>query len=145
MFMVAKILNAINRIPGIESARFPRLKFMPVSAAPISGEATLEAYEIFGDAMDQGYGQTEILPVAVGPGSQPLRLQPAAGRRGVADARGENNQSAPPTRAANSSPGPKGRMRSFWINNQATAERIVDGWVKTGDIGAATSTSIRPN
>ncbi len=26
-------------------------------------------------------------------------------------------------------------MQGFWNNPQATAERIVDGWVKTGDIG----------
>lgn len=29
----------------------------------------------------------------------------------------------------------EGQMRGFWNNPQATAERIVDGWVKTGDIG----------
>ena len=26
-------------------------------------------------------------------------------------------------------------MQGFWNNPQATAERFVDGWVKTGDIG----------
>jgi acyl-CoA synthetase (AMP-forming)/AMP-acid ligase II len=26
-------------------------------------------------------------------------------------------------------------MQGFWNNPQATAERMVDGWVKTGDIG----------
>lgn len=29
----------------------------------------------------------------------------------------------------------EGQMRGFWNNPEATAERIVDGWVKTGDIG----------
>lgn len=28
-----------------------------------------------------------------------------------------------------------GQMKGFWINPEATRERIVDGWVKTGDIG----------
>jgi hypothetical protein len=28
-----------------------------------------------------------------------------------------------------------GQMQGFWNNPEATAERIVDGWVKTGDIG----------
>ena len=83
MFMVPTILNAINRIPGIEARRFPHLKCMLVSAAPISDETALKAYDIFGDAMYQGYGQTEVLPVAMMgprqwfakdvPGSQPLR------------------------------------------------------------------------
>jgi hypothetical protein len=48
MFMVPTILNAINRIPGIESRRFPDLKCMTVSAAPISDETALKAYAIFG-------------------------------------------------------------------------------------------------
>ena len=64
MFVVPTILNAINRIPGIESAKFPHLKCMLVGAAPISDETALKAYEIFGDAMYQGYGQTEVLPIA---------------------------------------------------------------------------------
>ncbi len=83
MFMVPTILNAINRIPGIEKRKFPHLKCMLVSSAPIADETALKAYEIFGDAMYQGYGQTEVLPVAMMgprqwfakdvPGSQPLR------------------------------------------------------------------------
>ena len=28
-----------------------------------------------------------------------------------------------------------GQMTGFWNNPEATAERIVNGWVKTGDIG----------
>jgi acyl-CoA synthetase (AMP-forming)/AMP-acid ligase II len=28
-----------------------------------------------------------------------------------------------------------GQMKGFWNNPEATRERIVDGWVKTGDIG----------
>jgi acyl-CoA synthetase (AMP-forming)/AMP-acid ligase II len=43
IFMVPTMLNTINRIPGIER----------------------KAHEIFGDAMYQGYGQTEVLPVAM--------------------------------------------------------------------------------
>ncbi|HEV3490992.1 MAG TPA: hypothetical protein VG224_10285 [Reyranella sp.] len=50
------MLNAINRIPGIERLKFPDLKCMMVSAAPISDETALKAPEIFGDAMYQGYG-----------------------------------------------------------------------------------------
>lgn len=64
-FMLPTILNAMNRIPGIEQRRFPHLKCMLVSAASISDETALKAYEIFGDAMYQGYGRTEVLPVAM--------------------------------------------------------------------------------
>ncbi len=36
-----------------------------VPTAPISDETALKAHEIFGDAMYQGYGQTEVLPIAM--------------------------------------------------------------------------------
>jgi hypothetical protein len=41
MFMMPTILNAINRTPGIKQRRFPCLKCMLVSAAPISDETAL--------------------------------------------------------------------------------------------------------
>jgi acyl-CoA synthetase (AMP-forming)/AMP-acid ligase II len=39
---VPTMLNTINRIPGIERLKFPDLKCMMVSAAPISGETALK-------------------------------------------------------------------------------------------------------
>ena len=58
----------------------------PPTCSAISGiETALKAYEIFGNAMYQGYGQTELLPVAMleppqwvakdVPGSQPLHAE----------------------------------------------------------------------
>jgi acyl-CoA synthetase (AMP-forming)/AMP-acid ligase II len=145
MFMVPTMLNAINRIPGIESIKFPDLKCMMVSAAPISDETALKAYEIFGDAMYQGYGQTEVLPVATMgprqwfakdvPGSQPLRACGMPLPFAEFQIWNENNQPVPPGEAGEIVAKTDGQMQGFWNNPQATAERMVDGWVKTGDIG----------
>jgi len=145
MFMVPTILNAINRIPGIEQRKFPHLKCMMVSAAPISDETAQKAHEIFGDAMYQGYGQTEVLPIAMMgprqwfakdvPGSQPLRAcgmpLPFAELR-IWD---EDNKPVPPGEVGEIVAKTDGQMKGFWNDPKATAERIVDGWVKTGDIG----------
>ena len=82
IFLVPTMLNAINRAPGIEQRKFPHLKCILISAAPISDETALTAHRLFGDVLYQGYGQTEVLPVAMMgpkqwfaevPGSQPLR------------------------------------------------------------------------
>ena len=100
-FMVPTMLNAINRIPGIERQKFPDLECMMVSTAPISDETVPKAYEIFGDAMYQGYGQTEILPVAM-MGPRQWFAKDVAGSQ---------------------------------LLRSSTAERMVDGWGKTGDIG----------
>lgn len=66
-----------------DPATLPDLKCMLVAAAPIADDTALKACEIFGNAMYQGYGQTEVLPIAMMgprqwfaksvPGSQPLR------------------------------------------------------------------------
>jgi acyl-coenzyme A synthetase/AMP-(fatty) acid ligase len=145
MFMVPTMLNAINRIPGIESIKFPNLKRMMVSAAPISDETALKAHEIFGDAMYQGCGQTEILPVAMMdprqwfakdvPDSQPLRACGMPLPFAELQIWNENNQPVPPGEAGEIVAKTDGQMQGFWNNLQATAERMVDGWVKTGDIG----------
>ena len=144
MFMVPTILNAINRIPGIEQRKFPDLKCMVVSAAPISDETALQAHRIFGDALYQGYGQTEVLPVAIMgprqwfadvPGSAPLR---ACGRPlpfAQLQIWGEDNKPVPVGESGEIVAKADGQMKGFWNDPKATAERIVDGWIKTGDIG----------
>jgi acyl-CoA synthetase (AMP-forming)/AMP-acid ligase II len=144
MFMVPTILNAINRIPGIEARRFPHLKCMTVSAAPISDETALKAYEIFGDAMYQGYGQTEVLPVAMMgprqwfakvPGSEPLRARGMPLPFAQIQIWDEDNKPVPAGESGEIVAKAEGQMTGFWNDPKATAERIVDGWVKTGDIG----------
>jgi acyl-CoA synthetase (AMP-forming)/AMP-acid ligase II len=144
MFMVPTILNAINRIPGIETRRFPHLKCMTVSAAPISDETALKAYEIFGDAMYQGYGQTEVLPVAMMgprqwfakvPGSEPLRACGMPLPFAQIQIWDEDNKPVPPGESGEIVAKAEGQMTGFWNDPKATAERIVNGWVKTGDIG----------
>jgi acyl-CoA synthetase (AMP-forming)/AMP-acid ligase II len=47
----------------------------------------------------------------------------------------ENDQPMPPGEAGEIVAKTDGQMQGFWNNPQATAERMVDGRVKTGDIG----------
>jgi len=145
MFMVPTILNAINRIPGIETRKFPHLKCMMVSAAPISDETALKAHQIFGAAMFQGYGQTEVLPVAMMgprqwfakdvPGSEPLRACGMPLPFAQLQIWDEENRPVPPGETGEIVARTDGQMKGFWNNPEATAERIVNGWVKTGDVG----------
>lgn len=132
VFMVPTVLNAINRISGIEQRHFPQLKCMLASAAPISDETALKAHEIFENAMYQGQCQTEILPIAMMgprqwfakdvPGSQPLR---ACGM--PLQIWDEDNKPVPSGEAGEIVAKCDGQMRGFWNNPEATAERIVDG------------------
>lgn len=145
LFMVPTMLNAINRIPGIEQRTFPHLKCMMVAAAPIADDTALKAHAIFGKAMYQGYGQTEVLPVAMMgpaqwfatdiPGSTPLRacgLPLPFAQLQIWD---EDNKPVPAGTPGEIVAKTDGQMTGFWNDPKATAERMVDGWVKTGDVG----------
>jgi hypothetical protein len=80
---------------------------MPVSVAPIADETALKACEAFGDAMYQGHGQTEALPIAMMGPRQRFEITGKC----------------------------EGQMRGFKNKPEATGECIVDGWAKTGDVG----------
>ncbi len=145
IFLVPTMLNAINRAPGIEQRTFPALKCILVSAAPISDETALAAHRIFGDVLYQGYGQTEVLPIAMMgprqwfatdvPGSQPLRACGMPLPFAQLEIWDEDNQPVPAGTPGEIVAKADGQMKGFWNDPAGTAERIVNGWVKTGDVG----------
>lgn len=143
-FMVPTMLNAINRVPGIAARDFSGLKCLLVAAAPISDETALTAKKYFGHAMYQGYGQTEVVPIAMMgpkqwfaevPGSQPLRACGLPLPFSQLEIWDEDNKPVPSGTVGEIVGKCDGQMTGFWNDPKATAERIVDGWVKTGDVG----------
>jgi acyl-CoA synthetase (AMP-forming)/AMP-acid ligase II len=145
-FVAPTMLNAVVHHGNPHGHAFPKLKCLLSASAPIS-EATLrKSCEIFGDeVLHSAYGQTEILPVtSLGPrewfgrteGSTPLQsvgrampfvdleIRDADGRVLGPDEPGEIV-----ARFEN------GQMQGFWNDPEETAQRMVDGWVKTGDVG----------
>ncbi|GAC1581791.1 MAG: class I adenylate-forming enzyme family protein [Sphingomicrobium sp.] len=145
-FVAPTMLNAVVQHGNARGRVFPKLKCLLSASAPIS-EATLrKSCEIFGDhVLHSAYGQTEILPVAaMGPeewfgrveGSTPLQ---SVGRAmsfvdlEIRDADGRtlgvNEPGEIVARFEN------GQMEGFWNDPEETALRMVDGWIKTGDVG----------
>lgn len=145
-FVAPTMLNAIVQHGNPRGHVFSQLKCLLSASAPVS-EATLrKSREIFGDEiLHTAYGQTEILPVtSLGPkewfgqveGSTPLQsvgrampfvdleIRDADGRVLGPDEPGEIV-----ARFEN------GQMQGFWNDPEETAQRMVDGWVKTGDVG----------
>ena len=144
-FLVPTMLNALNRVPGIEARRFPALKCILVSAAPIADETALTARRLFGDVFWQGYGQTEVLPIAMmGPkqwfatdqaGSTPLRACGMPLPFAELQIWDEDDRPVPAGTPGEIVARTEGQMKGFWNDPEGTAERVVRGWVKTGDIG----------
>ncbi|MBT6950507.1 MAG: AMP-binding protein, partial [Gammaproteobacteria bacterium] len=144
MFMVPTMANAIVRDNTARGRSFPKLKCLLIAAAPIADATTLAAREVFGDVLYQGYGQTEVLPVAMMgpsqwfadlPGSEPLRACGMPLPFAQIQIWDSNNNEVARGEVGEIVAKSDGQMVGFWENEQATAERIIDGWVKTGDMG----------
>ena len=144
-FLVPAMLNAIVRHPTVTDYDWSHLKVLQIGAAPIADDTALLAREVLGECLYQGYGQTEAVPITMmGPsewfsdveGSNPLR---SAGRPlpfgdiDIVDP--ESGESLPLGDEGEIAIRCDGQMKGFWENPEATAERMRDGWVLTGDIG----------
>ena len=144
MFMVPTMLNAVVHDNSARGRDYSAVKCLFTGAAPIADATALAAREVFGDILYQGYGQTEVLPIAMmGPrqwfaevaGSTPLRACGLALPFAEVEIWDEDNQPIAADEVGEIVARTDGQMSGFWNNPEATAERIVDGWVKTGDLG----------
>jgi acyl-CoA synthetase (AMP-forming)/AMP-acid ligase II len=144
MFAVPTMVNAINHVPGVEGRDWSHLKCMFIAAAPISDATALRAHQIFGDRIYQGYGETEALILSfMGPrqwfaevkGSTPLRSCGLVMPFAEVEIWDDNNKPVPLGSPGQIVARVDGQMTGFWNDPQGTAERMVDGWVLTGDIG----------
>jgi acyl-CoA synthetase (AMP-forming)/AMP-acid ligase II len=144
MFAVPAVLAALARHPSAKGRDWSRLKVMNVGGAPIADDTALTARAVFGDVLYQVYGQTEAVPITmIGPrqwfakaeGSNPLR---SAGRPLVfadVEIHDENGNALPAGASGEVAVRCDGQMVGFWENEEATKERLVKGFVLTGDIG----------
>ncbi|MBM3554881.1 MAG: long-chain fatty acid--CoA ligase [Alphaproteobacteria bacterium] len=144
MFLVPTMLNLLARHPGAKGRAFPDLKCMQIGAAPITEATALLGREVFGDRLWQGYGQTEAVPVAMmGPRQWFAKVEDANPLLACGmplpfadlEIRDEEGRALPVGEAGEIVVRCDGQMSGFWNDPEATQERIVDGWVKTGDIG----------
>ena len=144
MFMVPTMVNALVRDNSARGRDFAKLKCVLVGAAPIADATALAARDVFGDVLYQGYGQTEVLPVTMMgpkqwfadlPGSNPLRACGLPLPFAQVQIWDEDNNELPRGETGEVVARCDGQMVSFWENPEATSERMIDGWVKTGDMG----------
>ena len=144
MFAVPTMVNALNHEPTVRRRDWSRLKCMLVAAAPIADATALTAHEIFGDALYQGYGQTEVLLISfMGPrqwfgtveGSTPLRSCGLVMPFADVEIWDEDNRPLPIGESGQIVARCDGQMTGFWNDPEGTRQRMVDGWVLTGDVG----------
>lgn len=145
MFAVPTIVNALAREETASQRDWSRLKVISVGGSPITEATARRARDVFGDVLYQIYGQTEVLPAtnispkewfSEIPGSEPLK---SAGRPfpfveiEVLDQ--VTREVLPVGEAGEIAVRSDGQMLGFWEDQEASKERIIDGWILTGDIG----------
>jgi acyl-CoA synthetase (AMP-forming)/AMP-acid ligase II len=143
-FAAPSMLAGLAADPSAAGRDWSALRCILVGGAPITDATITAGRRVFGDVIHQVFGQTEATPLAIMtpaewfadvPGSMPMR---SAGRvlpfcrleirdRGgaVLPAGGEGEIWTQV----------EAQMSGYWGDPERTAERLVDGWVRTGDIG----------
>ena len=144
-FIIPSALNRVLDSEALTKHDTSSLKYVIYGAAPIAPKRIQEAIDAFGPVLLQIYGLSEapnaitsLLPEDhVFEGEPPDRLR-SAGRRQfnvevrVVDADGR--ECAPGEDGEVISRGPH-TMRHYWRDEERTREKVIDGWVYSGDVG----------
>lgn len=143
-FAPPSMLATLAAHPDAVSGDWSHLQCLLIGGAPSTDATILAGRRVFGDVLYQVFGQTEAVPLTIMtpaewfadvPGSTPLR---AAGRPlpfAQVEIRDELGERLPIGTEGEIYAKVEGQLRTFWNDDAATAERLVDGWVRTRDIG----------
>ena len=137
-FVVPPIVLALAKHPMIDEFDLSSLRYVMSGAAPLGAELTVAAQERIGCSIGQGYGMTELSPVALvaAPGEEchgtSGRLLANTQMRLVDVETGADAKAGEPGELWFRGP----QVMSGYLNNPgATTDMLTaDGWLKTGDI-----------
>lgn len=143
-FAAPSMLAALAAHPGADTGDWSALQCLLIGGAPSTDATILAGRRVFGDVLYQVFGQTEAVPLTImtpsewfaeAPGSTPLR---AAGRPlpfAQVEIRDEAGVAVPLGEIGEICAKVEAQLRGFWNDDAATADRLVDGWIHTRDIG----------
>lgn len=147
LFLPPTVIYRVMADPDFHKFDLSSLKYLAFSAAPMSVPKLREAIERFGPVIAQAYGQTEALGITCMPPDECL----VDGQIAPESRLGSCGRPALPfcrtailsDEGAILPSGSQGEIcvrgdqvfKGYYKNPAATAATIVDGWVRTGDIG----------
>ena len=127
MFVVSTMLASLVEAPHASGRDLSSMKALMMGGAPVSDATALRAHELFGDAMFQGYGQTEVCFVTMMPSAEWFGVCPGRGRFGRPAGPCRSAPSASSTRTGTPCPrAPRGRShcaRSLSCASSGTTRR----------------------
>jgi acyl-CoA synthetase (AMP-forming)/AMP-acid ligase II len=144
MFAPPSMVQMLTAEPSRTGRDLGALECLLVGGAPITDATALAGRAAFGDVLHQVFGQTEAVPLTVMtpqewfgdvPGSSPLRAAGKVLPFARLEVRDEDGRALPLGAEGELWAQVEGQMRGFWGDAELTATRLVDGWVRTRDIG----------
>ena len=144
--LVPAQLRRILDHPGFDEADLSSLRLIVYGAAPTAGPLIRQAYERFGCGLYQGYGISECVTNLTGllPEDHDMaiadrpELLDSCGRvvPGVRiDLHDDDGTLVPPGEVGEIWVQSEKVMAGYWRDPAQTAEALVDGWLRTGDLG----------
>ncbi|MFF8868450.1 class I adenylate-forming enzyme family protein [Streptomyces sp. NPDC015139] len=144
MWLVPQMLRFILRTKVFSSTDLSTLREILYGAAPMPPSLYADAAERIGCGFRQVYGMTEVGGpfVTLGPGEHPVpgdeearipcgRVIPGMSVRTISP----QGHQLPPGEIGEVVVRGPGIMQGYWNDPQATRQTIIDGWVRTGDLG----------
>jgi len=142
LFLVPTIIAALLDDPASTPEAFASLRTIVYGAAPMPGDLLERAMAFFGPVLLQIYGMSEcpfpITTLRKSDHLDPRRwgtcgLPTAMNEVCVLDAEGRRLPAGATGRIAVRGPQ---MMREYWRDPEATAAALVEGWLRSGDLGA---------
>lgn len=145
MFLVPTMIIFLLEYPKLASFDLSTIKHIGYGAAPMPVEPLREAIKVFGPVFAQGYGLTEA-PLQdtllrkeehVACSEDALARLASAGRelqRVQLAIRDDEGNILPSGEIGEISVKGDHVMKGYWKDPEATAERLQDGWLRTGDM-----------
>jgi acyl-CoA synthetase (AMP-forming)/AMP-acid ligase II len=144
MFAPPSMVAMLTAEPTRAERDLSALECLLVGGAPITDATALAGRAAFGEVLHQVFGQTEAVPLTVMtpqewfaeiPGSTPLRAAGKVLPFARLEVRDEDGTVLPLGSEGELYAQVESQMTGFWNDDELTATRLVDGWVRTRDIG----------
>jgi acyl-CoA synthetase (AMP-forming)/AMP-acid ligase II len=144
MFAPPSMVAMLTAEPTRPQRDLSALECLLVGGAPITDATALAGRAAFGEVLHQVFGQTEAVPLTVMtpqewfaeiPGSTPLRAAGKVLPFARLEVRDEDGAVLPLGSEGELYAQVESQMTGFWNDDGLTATRLVDGWVRTRDIG----------
>ncbi len=144
-FMPPTLLNMVANTDNASSYGWEALKTLAIGSAPVGINTLLKAGEVFGRrVLYQTYGTNEAVPIAgMGPeawfavvdGSEPMKAVGKPLPCAEMEIWDEDGNPLPVGETGEVVAKCDGQMDAYWMDPVETGKKVVNGWIKTGDLG----------